>query len=232
MKNIPDKFIDCIICDLPYGTTHNQWDVVIDFNELWTEYNRIIKDNGAIILFGQGMFTAKTMLSNPKMWRYNLVWKKGERTSGFLNAKKMPLRNHEDIMVFYKTLPTYNPQMTIGAPLHGRGSGVHRRINNNYGNFTELEDTRANCTEKYPKSIINFDRPHPPIHPTQKPVELYEWLIKTYSNENDIILDNCCGSGTVAIASINTKRNFIAFEKEEKYWQIAEKRLENHLKTV
>ena len=228
MQKIDDKSIDCIICDLPYGCTRNPYDVVIPFEPLWEQYNRIIKDNGAIILFAQGMFTAKLMLSNEKMWRYNLIWKKGDRTSGFLNAKKMPLRNHEDICVFYKKLPTYNPQFTQGQPLHSIGPGVHKITNNNYGNFNE-DNSRAGCTEKYPKSVLNFDRPHPPIHPTQKPVELVKWLIKTYTNEDELVLDNCIGSGTTAVAALETKRNFIGFETQQEFIDMANSRIDNFI---
>lgn len=225
MERIDTASVDLVICDLPYGTTRNKWDVVIDPAALWAQYLRITRENAAIILFGQGMFTARMMMSQPSMWRYNLIWKKGERTSGFLNAGRMPLRNHEDIMVFYRRQPVYHPQMTTGKPLHSRGTGVHRHVNNNYGKFDELEDLRANCTEKYPKSIVNFDRPHPPVHPTQKPVELYEWLIRTYSDEGAVVLDNCCGSGTVGIAAHNTGRHFIGFENSKEYFNIAVERL-------
>ena len=174
------------------------------------------------------MFTARLMLSNEKMWRYNLIWKKGGRTSGFLNAKRMPMRNHEDICVFYKKLPTYNPQMRIGKPLHGRGKGVHKFTNNNYGKFHETEDSRAGCIEKYPISVLDFDRPHPPIHPTQKPVELVEYLIRTYTNEGDIVLDNCMGSGTTAIACLNTNRKYIGFETCAEYIEMANNRINQH----
>lgn len=229
MKSIDDKSIDCIICDLPYGQTQNKLDVIIPFEPLWEQYKRIIKDNGAIILFANGMFTAKLMLSNENMWRYNLIWKKGDRTSGFLNAKRMPMRNHEDICVFYKKLPTYNPQFRQGQPLHGKGHGVHKFTNNNYGNFYETEDTRAGSTEKYPISILTFDRPHPPIHPTQKPIELVEYLIKTYTNEGDLVLDNCIGSGTTALACLGTNRRFIGFENYKDYFDLANTRIEKFL---
>lgn len=225
MTWIADKSIDCIICDLPYGQTHNKWDIIIPFEPLWKEYERIIKDNGAIILFAQGMFTAEVMMSNPKLWRYNLVWKKGNRVSGFLNAKRQPLRNHEDICVFYKKQPTYNPQMSEGKPLHSRGKGVHRLVNNNYGHYNEPDDSRANCTEKYPTSILNFERPHPAIFPTQKPVDLIRYLIRTYTNEGDVVLDNCMGSGTTALAAIKENRHFIGFEMNEEYYKLAQKRL-------
>lgn len=225
MERIPDGSVDCIICDPPYGQTHNHWDSVLSFDKMWLEYNRVIKENGVIILFAQGMFTAKLMLSNEKMWKYNLVWKKGDRVSGFLNAKRQPLRNHEDICVFYRKQPTYNPQMREGKPLHGRGGGEHRFINNNYGKYSELEDTRAGSTEKYPISVLNFDRPHPPIHPTQKPVELIQYLIRTYTNEGEVVLDNCIGSGTTAIAAIRENRRYIGFEVNEEYYNMTIKRI-------
>lgn len=230
MKEIDEKSIDLIICDLPYGQTNNKWDEIIPFKDLWREYCRIIKDNGAIILFGSGMFTALTMLSNRKMWRYNLVWKKGDRISGFLNSRKMPLRNHEDIMVFYKKLPTYNPQFTEGNPTHSNGNKLHKLKNNNYGKYNEIINKRNGCTLKYPKSVLNFDRPHPPIHPTQKPVELYEYLIKLYTNEGEIVLDNCSGSGTIAIAALNTKRHFIGIENNKEYFDLSIKRIEQYLR--
>ena len=234
MKNIEDKSIDCIICDLPYGvTSKNKWDTIIPYEPLWKEYKRIIKDNGPIILFGQDKFTAKTMLSNEKMHRYNLIWNK-VLTSGFLNAGRMPLREHEDIMIFYKKLPTYNPQFTEGKPLHGMGEKFKKvkNNNNNYNDFNSCNNPSANRegdTKKYPKSILTFPRPASSkmLHPTEKPVELLEYLIKTYSNENDVILDNCMGSGSTGVACLNTNRRFIGIELDEKYFNIAKDRLEN-----
>ena len=234
MKNIEDKSIDCIICDLPYGvTSKNKWDTIIPYEPLWKEYKRIIKDNGPIILFGQDKFTAKTILSNEKMHRYNLIWNK-VLTSGFLNAGRMPLREHEDIMIFYRKLPTYNPQFTEGKPLHGMGEKFKKvkNNNNNYNDFNSCNNPSANRegdTKKYPKSILTFPRPASSkmLHPTEKPVELLEYLIKTYSNENDIILDNCMGSGSTGVAALNTNRRFIGIELDEKYFDIAKNRLEN-----
>ena len=234
MKNIEDKSINCIICDLPYGvTSKNKWDTIIPYEPLWKEYKRIIKDNGPIILFGQDKFTAKTMLSNEKMHRYNLIWNK-VLTSGFLNAGRMPLREHEDIMIFYKKLPTYNPQFTEGKPLHGMGEKFKKvkNNNNNYNDFNSCNNPSANRegdTKKYPKSILTFPRPASSkmLHPTEKPVELLEYLIKTYSNENDVILDNCMGSGSTGVACLNTNRRFIGIELDEKYFNIAKDRLEN-----
>ena len=234
MKEIPDESIDMILCDLPYGTTKNKWDSVLPFDKMWEQYDRIIKENGCIALFADGMFMSDLMQSNKKLWRYNLVWDK-ELISGFLNANRMPLRSHEEICIFYKKLPTYNPQFTEGEPLHGMGTkfSQEKNKNNNYGNFDSCNNPsakRTGDTKKYPKSIVKFPRPAScvMIHPTQKPVELLEWLIKTYTNENDLVLDNCMGSGSTGVACVNTNRNFIGYELDEHYFQIAKERLEQH----
>lgn len=236
MKSISDKSVDMILCDLPYGVTaKNKWDTVIPYEPLWKEYNRVVKDNGAIVLFGQDKFTAVTMLSNKKNHRYNLIWKK-VLPSGFLNANRMPLREHEDIMVFYKKLPTYNPQKFKGKPCHSKGKVVGNMNdaqlkNNNYGDFKCVE-TEGDM--KFPTSILEFAKPHPSIciHPTQKPVELLEWLIKTYTNENEVVLDNCMGSGSTGVACVNTNRKFIGIEKENEYFEIAKNRIENTYKEL
>jgi len=251
IKTIDDKSVDMILTDPPYNVTRNKWDVGLDIDFMWYEFNRIIKDNGVIVIFGQDKFTAKLMLSNPNH-RYNLIWKKGERTSGFLNANRMPLRNHEDIMVFYKKQPTFNPQFTIGQPLHGKGVSYKDKdgINNNYGYFdTKLDDTRKGETKKYPKSlleydytddelymlfnmsILNVDRPHPPIHPTQKPVELGRYLIRTFTNPGDVVLDPFMGVGTFPLSAKEENRKYIGFEMDDKYFDIASERLE-HKKTL
>ena len=228
MKTINDKSIDAIICDLPYGVLNKgnvnaKWDSVIPFIPLWEQYERIIKDNGAILLFGQGMFSAELMISNKKLWRYNLIWKKGNRISGFLNSKRQPLRNHEDILVFSKRQTVYNPQMTIGEKNHKKGGGNHKNTQRCYGKLIDTPTILTN--EKYPISILDFDREHPPIHPTQKPVTLLEYLIKTYTNEGETVLDNTAGSCTTAIAALNTNRNYICMEKEERYYNIGLKRV-------
>jgi site-specific DNA-methyltransferase (adenine-specific) len=229
MKRIPDKSIDMILCDLPYGTTHNKWDSIIPLEPLWEQYKRIIKDNGAIVLFGQGKFTAEMMLSEPKLHRYNLIWDK-VLPSGFLNANLMPLRSHEDIMVFYKKLPQYNPQKTLGKKNHSKGVKKENE-NNNYGEFGFVDNSEKLGDMKHPKSIITFSKPHPSVsvHPTQKPVELCEYLIKTYTNEGETVLDNCMGSGTTAIACINTNRNYIGFELDKHYCDIANERIQKAL---
>jgi site-specific DNA-methyltransferase (adenine-specific) len=222
MKQIPDKSIDNIQCDLPYGQTENGWDLPIPLDELWNEYLRIIKPNGAIVLFGQGMFTAELMMSQKKLWIYNLVWEKGKKTTGFLNAKKMPLRAHEDIIIFYQTLPTYNPQFTRGNPTHKKTLGA---ANNCYGVLGHAVTKDYLGCQKFPISILKFDKPYPPIHPTEKPVPLLEYLIRTYTNEGDLVLDNCMGSGTTAEACVRTGRQFIGFEKERSYFDLAQNRI-------
>lgn len=226
MKDIPDGSIDMILCDLPYGTTRNKWDIVIPFDKLWKQYNRVIKDNGAIALFGSGIFTAELILSNKSLWKYNLIWEKTQ-ASGFLNAKKMPLRTHEDICIFYKKLPTYNPQKTTG---HNRKvtKAEHRVGSKRSTNYGSHGLTTYDSTERYPKSILTFskDTQKCAVHPTQKPVALLEYLIKTYTNEGDLVLDNCMGSGSTGVASINNNRNFIGIELDEKYFEIACSRIE------
>lgn len=224
--NIEDLSVDMVLCDLPYGTTQNKWDSVLPLDKLWKQWSRI--NRGVAVLFGQDKFSAKLMLSNENNHRYNLIWKKGERTSGFLNSKKMPLRNHEDILVFYGPGPqTYNPQMVLGKKAHSRGKG-NLKQNNNYGKMTGSVGNTPNGELKYPKSILDFDRPHPPIHPTQKSVGLYEWLIKTYTNEGDLVFDNCAGSATTAIACINTGRKFLCIEKEREYFELSVNRIKQH----
>lgn len=223
MKDIPDKSIDLILTDLPYGVTaRNKWDVVIPFDRLWKEYNRIIKDNGAIILFAQGMFTADLMKSNPKMWRYNLIWQKTQPT-GFLNANRMPLRTHEDICVFYKKLPTYNPRKTTGHPRKTSKRGSASSLN-----YQETGANAYDATERFPTSVWTFkkDIQKSALHPTQKPVALLKELILTYTNEGDTVLDSCMGSGSTGIACIETERNFIGIENDKQYFNIAAKRLE------
>lgn len=228
MKTIPDKSINMILCDLPYGVTQNKLDIVIPLDRLWKQYERIIKDNGAIVLFAQGVFYIDLVNSNRKLFRYDLVWDK-QLTSGFLNAKRMPLRQHEQIAVFYKKLPTYNPQFKEGKPLHSKGTSYKDKEhkNQNYGEFKMTDDNRAGSTQKYPTSILSFAKPHPCIamHRTEKSIPLLEYLIKTYTNESETILDNCMGSGTTGVACVNTNRNFIGIEITDEYFDIAKKRI-------
>lgn len=230
MKDIPDKSIDAIIADLPYGATQNKNDIILPFDKLWEQYERIIKDNGAIVLFGQGLFFVDLITSNRKLFKYDLVWDK-QLISGFLNANRMPLRVHENIAVFYKKLPTYNPQCTEGKPLHSKGKSYLNKEhkNENYGKFEMTDDSRAGSTQKYPKSIISFQKPHPSKaqHRTEKPIALLEWLINTYTNEGETVLDNTMGSGSTGVASVNLNRNFIGIELDEGYFNIAKSRIEN-----
>lgn len=216
MDLIPAESIDLIFCDLPYGVTvKNKWDVVIPPEKLWQRYERIIKSNGAIVLFGQDKFTALMMLSKPTLHRYNLIWKK-VLPSGFLNANRQPLREHEDLMVFYKNQPTYNPQKTLGAKCHTKGKAVGAQNdsilnNHNYGDYKVVE-TESNM--KFPTSVLEFSKPHPSvaIHPTEKPIDLCRYIIRTYTNENDIVLDHCCGAGSILLAAKQENRHFIGMD--------------------
>lgn len=218
MKDIPTGSIDMILCDLPYEqTARNSWDIQLDAVKMWNEYERVIKQNGVIVLFANGMFTAELMFSNKKLWRYNLVWDK-VLASGHLNAKRMPMRKHEDICVFYKKQPTYNPQLVKGKPSHsvGKAEGISQEVHSRNTNYGEFVKVQTEGDMKQPTSILTFQKPHPSttIHPTQKPVELMEWLIKTFTNEGETVLDNCVGSGTTIIACENTGRNCIAMEND------------------
>ena len=219
MKDIPDKSVDMILCDLPYGTTRNKWDSVIPLNKLWKSYERIIKNNGAIVLFSQMPFSAELVHSNLKLFKYEWIWRKDNGT-GFLNAKKMPLKIHENILVFYKKLPLYNPQMRTGFKPYKCKQGRH---STNYGAYEQGHITESNG-ERYPIDIIEFKKDSG-LHPTQKPVALLEYLIKTYTNEGETVLDNCMGSGSTGVACVNTNRNFIGYELNEKYFEIAGKRI-------
>ena len=222
MKNIPDKSIDMILCDLPYGTTRNKWDSVIDLDLLWKQYERIIKDNGVIALFSQTPFDKILGASNLKLLRYEWIWEKAKPT-GFLNAKKMPMKKHENILIFYKKLPTYNPQGLIK-------DGKTTVSRTNKGNYGECSKTTIREFTNYPNSILRFSgvASKEQLHTTQKPVDLLEYLIKTYTNEDEIILDNCMGSGSTGIACLNTNRKFIGIELDDKYFEIAKNRIENH----
>ena len=224
MKNFPDKSINMILCDLPYGTTQNKWDSTIDLSKLWEQYERIITDNGCIALTSQGIFTAKLILSNEKLFKYKIVWIKSKATN-FLNAKKQPLRKHEDVCIFYKNQPTYNPQMTNGEAYD---KGIRKdQFTGSYGDF-KPRHVKSNG-ERYPNDVINFEEQDvcdfvyiktaesegKVLHPTQKPIELGRYLIKTYTNEGDIVLDNTCGVGSFLLSGILEDRKFIGIEKNE-----------------
>lgn len=230
LKDVPDESVDLIITDLPYGVLNDQnekaqWDKPINLKDLWREYKRIIKIDSPIILFSQGMFTAELMVSQPKLWRYNLIWEK-DRPTGFLNANRMPLRSHEDICIFYAKLPVYHPQMIPCLPKersHPIGNGKHKELNQHYGDFNRIHQPTIR-NEKFPKSIIKIPKEHKcdgKAHPTQKPIELCEWLIKTYSDEGDTVLDSCMGSGSTGVAALKTHRKFIGIEINPEYYKLA-----------
>ena len=224
MKQIKDKSIDMILCDLPYGTTKCKWDVVIPFEPLWEQYNRIIKDNGAIALFGSEPFSSKLRISNLRMYKYDWIWKK-TKAQGFLNSKKMPLKDYENICVFYKRLPVYNPQGIIYGNFQNDRKSKYIKGEDIYGKEKEFGISHMS---NFPKQIIEFSNPSGKgqLHPTQKPVELLEYLIKTYTNENDLVLDNCMGSGSTGVACKNLNRNFIGIELDENYFNIAKERID------
>jgi len=227
MKDIPNGSVDMILCDLPYGTTNCKWDIIIPFEKLWEQYYRITKPNAAIVLFSTQPFTTALISSNMKDFRYSLIWDK-IRAAGFLNANRMPLKQHEDINVFYKMQPTYNPQKYIDKPYDKTKYNGNKLDKNVLGAYTS--QSSKNEGERFPKSILTFSqnwRRQDQIHPTQKPVGLMEYLIKTYTNEGETVLDNCVGSGTTAIACLNTNRKFIGIEKDEKYFNIATERVLN-----
>ena len=220
MKRIPDGSVDAIICDLPYGTTRNAWDSVIPLDKLWEQYKRIAKKNAAICLFAQTPFDKVLGCSNLEWLKYEWIWEK-EMGTGFLNAKKMPLKIHENILVFYKELPTYNPVMRKGFEPYKCKSGDG---SSNYGHQVQI--VTDNNGERFPIDIIKYEREQDSFHPTQKPVDLLRYLIRTYANEGDTILDNCMGSGTTAVACIREKRHFIGFELNKEYFDKACKRID------
>lgn len=227
MNTIPDASVDLILCDLPYGTTACKWDSVIPFEPLWEQYSRVIKDNGAIVLTASQPFTSSLVLSNPNMFRYSLVWDKVNKYTGYANANKMPLRRHEDILVFYKKLPTFNKQYRDGKAYKSKvtgGAGEHM-------GRTGLPDVRSTVNDgrHNPCSIIDIkgdNKKEAGLHPTQKPIALMEYLIRTYTNEGELVLDNTMGSGTTGVAALNTGRRFIGIEQDQSYFDIAKKRIE------
>jgi site-specific DNA-methyltransferase (adenine-specific) len=218
MKEIPDGSIDMVLADPPYGTTACKWDSVIPLEPMWEQLKRVIKPNGAIVMTAMQPFTSVLVCSNLKMFKYQWVWQK-EAGTGLLNAKKQPLRDHEDVCVFYTKQPTYNPQYTEGKPYVAKKGGETSNYNPS-GNVTTVSDGK-----RYPKTVQKFNRDKGKIHPTQKPVALLEYLIKTYTNEGETVLDFTMGSGSTGVGCKNTNRNFIGIEKDETYFKIAQERI-------
>ena len=227
MKTIPSGSVDAIITDPPYGTTACKWDSVIDFTLMWEQLNRIIKPNGAIVLFGSEPFSSALRMSNIKNYKLDLKWIKS-RPTGHLNAKRMALKNIEDVIIFYRKQPIYNPQFTKGKPNNIKDGEAResKATNNIYGDFEN--SVQIKTEKKYPKQNLYFNQndPRKILHPTQKPVELMEYLIKTYTNENETVLDFTMGSGSTGVACVNTFRNFIGIEMDDNYFNIASKRIE------
>lgn len=228
MKEIPDGSVDLILCDLPYGTVQCSWDNVIDFNLMWEQLKRIIKSNGTVGLFGAEPFSSQLRCSNLKMFKYDWVWEKSKAT-GFLNSKKQPLRSHETISIFYSKQPTYNPQMVPGSA-YNKGVRKEQTDNDVYGSFNQVE-VKNDTGLRYPRSVQYFKTAEHEggFHKSQKPVTLLEYLIKTYTNENETVLDFTAGSMSTAIACINTNRNGIMIEKDEHYFKIGSERVKRAL---
>lgn len=231
MATLPDASVDLVLTDLPYGVTQNHWDSVIPLDRLWEEWLRIAKPDCSFVLFGQGMFTAKLMFSKPELWKYNLIWDK-HLAGDFLNSHKRPMRIHEDIVVFQQGRPPYNPQMASGQRLHTRKNYPREGVeglkgSNNYGKIKVQKHLSPGSTEKYPESIVSFQKPHPAtaVHPTEKPVNLLRWLVATYSNPGDTVLDCTMGSGSTGVAAVMERREFIGIELEEKYFSLAQERI-------
>lgn len=222
MKLIADGTVNLILCDLPYGTTQNKWDSLIPLEPLWAEYKRILSPSGVVVLTAQSPFDKVLASSNLKWLRYEWIWVK-ENATGFLNAKKAPLKKHENVLVFAPGKHTYNPQFTVGKPYITKRNG---NTTPNYGKHAS--SATFNDGFRYPTSVLEFPRDRQKLHPTQKPVALFEYLIRTYTNPGELVLDNCMGSGTTAIAAINTGRHFIGFEMDEKYFGVAQERIDNH----
>ena len=224
MRTISSASIDMILCDLPYGTTRNKWDSIIPLEKLWEQYLRIIKPNGAIVLTAVQIFASQLIMSQPKLFKYDWIWEK-TISSGQLNVNKQPLRRHEHILVFYKKQPTYNQQFTNGTPY-----SIKRKVTFKGESYSKQSNSqKTNEGYRHPTSILCFSNPRIKNgHPTQKPVNLFEYLIKTYTNEGDIVLDNCIGAGTTAIAAINTNRHFIGIEISKEYCDMAN----NHIMEV
>lgn len=232
MNEISDHSVDMVLCDLPFGVTQCKWDEVVPVDELWKQYHRVIKPHGAIVLFGIEPFSSSLRLSNIKEYKYDWIWKK-PRGTGHLNAKRQPLRDVECISVFYNGQCTYNPQYSKGTPYSAMKGGKHSRINERgsttYGRFMNGAEFRNdNDGFRYPKQVLEFGVvERDTLHPTQKPVQLLEYLIKTYTNENEVVLDNCMGSGSTGVAALNLNRKFIGIELDKHYYDVAARRISN-----
>jgi DNA modification methylase len=224
MKEIPDGSVDMVLCDLPYGTTQNKWDSVLPLDQLWSAYWRISKPTAAIVLTAAQPFTSLLICSALHDFKYTWVWRKS-RPTGQLNAKKAPLRDNEDVCVFYRQQPKYNPEFTKGPPNHVSEKPVTKSKSGNWGKQYEIIERKTD--DKYPRTVLNFDSldPRNQLHPTQKPVPLFEYLIRTYTDEGQTVLDNTMGSGTTGVACLNTGRNFIGIERDTGYFDIAARRL-------
>lgn len=220
MATLPDASVDMVLCDLPYGTTACKWDTVIPFEPLWAQYRRVAKRNAAIVLTAQAPFDKALGASNLPMLRYEWIWRK-ESGSGHLNAKQAPLKDHENVLVFYASPPTYNPQMRTGFKPYACKQGATK--SQNYG--TQTGALTVSDGSRYPLTVIEFPRDRAKVHPTQKPVALMEYLVRTYTREGETVLDNCMGSGTTGVACANTGREFIGIERDEKYFAIASERI-------
>ena len=228
MPSIPSKSVDMILCDLPYGTTACEWDSIIDMSRLWQEYERVIKDNGAIVLTANRQFTFTLYNSNPRLFKYKWIWYKSLHFN-FLNAHKMPMTAHEDVLIFYKNLPTYNPQKRTGFKSISKQQTKRGQHRDTLGKFGKDDYEYQSDGTRFPIDVLEIDNPNSKSeHPTQKPVALFEYLIKTYTNENELVLDNCSGSGTTAIACMNTNRRFICIERDETYHRKSIERMNNH----
>ena len=236
MKRIPDKSVDMILCDLPYGTTASKWDTIIPFDKLWEQYERVIKDNGAIVLFSSSKFTNKLITSNEKLYRYKWIWIKN-KTGNFVNAKNRPLTKYEEICIFSKGITANTKNTNKKMKYKPQGLKIQNKIKKNYdskfgsmhGKRPSHKDTYISKFTNYPTDILTFNCVSKPMHPTQKPVALFEYLIKTYTDEGETVLDNCMGSGTTAIACLNTNRNYIGFELDEEYYKASIERINKHM---
>lgn len=223
LPTLPDHSVDMVLADLPFGTTRNDWDHIIPMDQLWEQYKRLLKVGGVVALFGDEPFSSKLRLSNPKWYRYDWYWTKNNAT-GFLNANRMPLKRVETISIFYPKLPLYNPQKEIGYKPYTSMTGSKTK---NYGKFKSIKT--VNDGSRYPTNVLAFNKVSKTIHPTQKPVDLLEYLIKTYTNEGMTVLDNVMGSGSTGVACKNLNRNFIGIEKDPDYFKLAKERLDGNV---